>query len=215
MQEEEKDGSQVALLLIDEAQPPLVFEEPGTYSTNDGKQKTVFSRGTIYVRHGAKSEPMTNADIFHANERLLELFRKEWIGKVKKVVEAPLGSNVLMQDSTVRQTSDPTAAPVRIVNDPTAPAYRLQKPDDYFPHRGKELLAKINGMLGDGVRINAHDLLAVRRVHKIDDNPDFFYKGKFGSPQYSDACAEWLVEKYRANPRFFEDARSAFRGDLA
>lgn len=210
----DKEGSRIAILVIDEAQPSFVFEEPGTYSTSDGKQKTAFSRGTIYVRHGAKSEPMTNADMFQANERLLELFRKEWIGKVKKVVEAPLGSKISVQDSTVRQTSDPTAAPVRIVNDPTAPAYRLQKPDDYFPHRGKELIARVNGMLDGGIRINTRDLLAVRRVHNIDDNPDFFYKGKFGSPQYSDACADWLVERYRVNPRFFEEARIAFRGDL-
>src|ERR1035441_2552997 len=35
---------------------PLVFTKPGTYDIGGGKQKTAFSSGTVYFRHGAKSD---------------------------------------------------------------------------------------------------------------------------------------------------------------
>ena len=34
---------------------PIVFSKPGTYDVGAGKQKTAFSAGTVYFRHGAKS----------------------------------------------------------------------------------------------------------------------------------------------------------------
>jgi predicted HTH transcriptional regulator len=48
-------------IAVDGVDSPLVFSKPGTYDVGGGKQKTAFSAGTVYFRHGAKSEP-ANAD---------------------------------------------------------------------------------------------------------------------------------------------------------
>jgi hypothetical protein len=33
---------------------------------------------------------------------------------------------------------------------------------------------------------------------------------KFGSPQYSDACVEWLIAERQRDPRFFEQAKTSY-----
>jgi len=41
---------------------PLVFEKPGTYA-DGARQKTAFAKGTVYFRHGARSDPGSSRDI--------------------------------------------------------------------------------------------------------------------------------------------------------
>jgi hypothetical protein len=53
----------------------IVFTSPGTYDVGGGKQKTAFSKGTVYFRHGAKSEPGTSQDLRVAVERELDRIR--------------------------------------------------------------------------------------------------------------------------------------------
>jgi hypothetical protein len=45
------------VFLISRTEVPIVFTEPGAYDVGGGKQKTAFGQGTVYFRHGAKSEP--------------------------------------------------------------------------------------------------------------------------------------------------------------
>jgi predicted HTH transcriptional regulator len=59
----EKDGHSVAIFLINPPDSPLVFEKPGTYPVGNNRQQTAFSKGTIYFRHGAKSESGTTDDL--------------------------------------------------------------------------------------------------------------------------------------------------------
>ena len=47
----------MAAIKIGPAFPPIVFTRPGTYSVEGGRQKTAFSQGTVYFRHGAKKRP--------------------------------------------------------------------------------------------------------------------------------------------------------------
>ena len=61
------------------------------------------------------------------------------------------------------QSSDPTATPIRITDDPGAPGYQLIDPDKTHPWRQKELLEELNKSLP--TKINTYDLLAVRRLH--------------------------------------------------
>ena len=63
MVECEKGGSDLVALRIYPTEVPIIFENPGTYDIGDGKQNTAFSKGTIYFRHGAKSEPGSRDDI--------------------------------------------------------------------------------------------------------------------------------------------------------
>jgi hypothetical protein len=101
---------------------------------------------------------------------------------------------------------------IRVVNDSNAPGYATVDYDRSHPYRGKELLAVVNGRLPEGAKkLNAHDLLAVRRVHQVESQANFYHKGKFSSPQYSDAFADWLLEECWKDEEFFAEARFAYK----
>jgi hypothetical protein len=208
--EAKKDESTVAVIEVAAVKVPMVFQEVGSYEVAPGKQKTAFSKGTVYFRHGAKSEPGTTEDIRSVIERQLEVIRGEWLDGVRKVVTAPQGSAVTVFTGEVKESSSPDAAPIRLVDDPNAPGYRLIDHDTTYPHRQTELLDVVNGMLPEGIDINTHDILAVRRVHDIDGDARYCHRPKFGSPQYSDDFAKWVVDRHKQNNNFFAEAREKY-----
>ena len=209
--EAEKGGQTIAVLEVSAVRIPLVFQNVGTYEVPPGKQKTAFSKGTIYFRHGAKSEPGTTEDIRGVIERQLKAIRSEWLDGVRKVIKAPQGSAVTVFRGKFRESSSLDATPVRLVDDPAAPGYRLIDHDITHPYRQTELLEVVNGMLPDGVAVNAYDLLAARRTHDLADDPMYSHIPKFGGQQYSDDFAKWLVQMHKENNNFFVQAREAFR----
>jgi hypothetical protein len=204
-----RNRSKVGLITIGSADPPMVFEKPGTYLVENGKQKTAFASGTLYVRHGAKSEPARSADIARIIARSVERTRKEWLSGVRKVTNAPAGSSISVIPPEVIQSTDPGATPIRITADPNAPGYQLIDPDKTHPWRQKELLQELNKLLP--TKISSFDLLAARRFHGTDEDPNFVYKPHFGSKQYSPAFAKWLLEQNAADPKFFQKCRSAHK----
>ncbi len=117
----EKDDQRLAAMLVNEADTPIAFTKPGTYETEEGKQKTAFSKGTVYFRHGAKSEPGNTSDISKAIERRVERIRDSWLGGIRKVVHAPAGTEVKIQSAGVKETFDSSATPIRLVDDESAP----------------------------------------------------------------------------------------------
>jgi predicted HTH transcriptional regulator len=90
----EKDGAKLAAIIIKGASIPIIFTSPGTYAIDEKKQKTSFGLGTIYFRHGAKSEPGTINDLRNFLERELAVIRESWLSGIRKVVEAPPGSHI-------------------------------------------------------------------------------------------------------------------------
>jgi len=204
-----RNRSKIAVMTINSADPLLVFERPGTYSVDDAKQKTAFSSGTLYVRHGAKSEPARSADLTRLIARHVERARKEWLLGVKKVSKAPSGSTISVLPPQIIQSADPKATPIRITDDPSAPGYQLVDPDKTHPWRLKELVEEINRSVQTA--ITSYDLQAVRKLHGTDKNPNFVYEHKFGSKQYSPAFAKWILEHYSADPSFFEKCRAAIQ----
>jgi hypothetical protein len=207
----ERAGQQIAIMSIRSAAMPLIFEKPGTYALNDGKQKTAFGIGTLYVRHGAKSEPATSEDIARIIERQLQRIRKEWLSGVRKVVNAPTGSSVSILSPDVRQSESSEATPIRITKNLAAPEYRLVDPDITHPWRQKEVIAEVNRSVQEAHRINSFHILAVRHLYDVDNDPRFFHKSKFAAPQYSPAFASWLLEQYVSDNSFFEKARDEYR----
>jgi len=129
VRELKKAKAKLVAFLIYGVSIPIVFRKPGTYEIGGGKQRSAFSVGTVYFRHGAKSEPGTSDDIRRVLERQLELIRKSWIKGVRKVVQAPKGSHVVTVQSpggtratirlasTVRVVKDPNAIPVFLTRD--------------------------------------------------------------------------------------------------
>ena len=211
--EAKKQDDTVAVIEISAVKVPMVFTEVGTYevaAAGKQKQKTAFSKGTVYFRHGAKSEPGTTEDIRNVIERQLEAIRGEWLDGVQKVVSAPQGSAVMVFSGEVKESASPEATPIRLVDDPNAPGYRLIDHDTTYPHRQTELVEVVNGMLPEGIDVNTYDILAVRRVHGIDGDPRYCHTPKFGSPQYSDNFAKWIVDKHKGNNDFFAEARQKY-----
>jgi hypothetical protein len=189
---------------------PLVFRQPGSYTTDKGKPKTAFVRGAVYFRHGAKSEPATTDDLRRFIERRLALVRESWLGNLRKVVSAPAGSDfAVVQGSAPDESGTPTK--VRLSDDPEAPLYGLLDTDTTYPHRQKELVAEVNKRLEPKQKkISRYDIDCLRRVDPInkETTPQFCRKPKFGSMQYSDAFVDWLVDKIGQDKKFFAKVRA-------
>jgi len=205
-----RHGSPVVILTVSSVALPIVFTAPGTYDVGGGKQKTAFSKGTVYFRHGAKSEPGTTEDLRLALDRELDRIRSTWLDGIKKVVTAPAGATISVVPGEVQLSGAEGGTGVRLVTDQNAPAFRAVRTDLLYPYRQKELVARVNALLG-GATITSHDVHCIRKIHAVDTEPNFFYKPQFSSPQYSEAFAEWIVEQHQSDPEFFHKVREALR----
>jgi hypothetical protein len=201
-------GKPVATIAISGVPIPMVFVQPGTYDIGGGKQRTAFGRGTVYFRHGAKSEPAHPRDLRNAVERELERVRRSWLGNIRKVVKAPAGAQVEIRPSEVRESLSSSARAIRLVDDPRAPAYRKIDPNVTHPYRQKELVKRVNELLAGVRKVSPYDIQCVRRVHSAEKRSDWYYKPNFTSPQYSDAFAAWIVGQHSADADFFDKCKA-------
>ncbi len=204
----ERFGSKYPAIVIGRAKTPLVFFKPGTYPVPGQKasQKTAFSQGTVYVRHGAKSEPATSDDLRQFIDRRLEQMARAWRRGIRRVITAPVDYEVQVVPPNMKLVPDEEAQEIRLVNDDSAPAARFLKPDETHPYRQKELVPQINKRLDGKVRVTSYHIQCVRRIHNTDGNPTFSYASKYGSRQYSTAFADWIIEQYTADAEFFKKA---------
>jgi len=199
-----------AIVVEGVANTPLVFSRTGRYRNADGDEHVAFARGGLYFRHGAKSEPATGADVRDFIKRQLDATRSQWLANIRQVMLAPDGAEVAVIETAERDDEGrPTL--IRLTTDPHAPLYGQVDPDRSHPYRQKEVIREANERLV-GVRVNAFDVLSVRRVHAISEEtrPEFVHVPKFGSPQYSDAFADWLVGEYERDPGFFSKAKTNY-----
>lgn len=208
--EAQKARQPFAVMEVSPTENLIVFENVGNYEYAPGKQKNAFSVGTIYFRHGAKSEPGISVDVEQALDRRLEAIRSAWMDGVKKVVKAPLGSSISVFSGDVVESGAPGATPIRLVDDPDAPGYRIIDHDTTYPYRQVELISVVNGMLPDGVTINSRDVQAIRKTGDVAGDPKFMHTPKFGTTQYSNHFATWIVNRYKGDVQFFEAARRAY-----
>jgi len=206
IEEISKGRRKIAGIIIFESRIPIPFCKPGTYAIPDGKQKTAFGQGTLYFRHGAKSETCNSDDLKEVIERNLEFIKKSWLGNIRKVVNAPSESTVAVLPPNVVVTTSFAATPIRITNDEKAPTFKLEDPNTTHPYRGKEIIEGLQRKVK--VKINSFHLRCIRQEYKIDETrPDFFYKPKFGTPQFSEMFLDWLIELYKSDNQVFEKIR--------
>ncbi|MCE0498494.1 MAG: putative DNA binding domain-containing protein [Methylacidiphilales bacterium] len=205
-----RDEKRVAALKIDGLESPVPFVKDGQYTVNE-HTKFAFRAGQFFFRHGAKSEPGSAHDISASIERRLQVVREEWLGNIRKVVEAKPGSTV----QVVRPTDeDPNVVQgVRLVNDNSGIAHKLIHPDVTHPLRQCDVIRRVNERLQGAMRINQAHVQDIRRVHNIDSKPTFYFKGTLRGAltQYSEAFVDWIVENFTKNPDFFDQARDARR----
>jgi hypothetical protein len=137
-------------------------------------------------------------------ERRIEELRKSWLEGIVKVVEAPAGAKVQILTST----SPETPSTMRLVNDPSAPAYYRASVDETHPFRQKEVVEEVNKALKGSKVIKPFHVQCVRQAHKTDDNATFCYRQKYSSARYSQAFVDWIIERYTADQGFFENAKT-------
>jgi hypothetical protein len=212
-----RSGSPVAVIAVGPSlDAPIAFTRAGTYPDPGNKKypKTAFAKGTVYFRHGAKSEPGTTADLRHFIDRRVDRVREQWKAGIRLVTEAPEGAQLAIVEAA---GTNPTAPPtrIRLTNDPAAPVYGQLSPDETHPYRQAQLLPELNTRLGFGPAINSYDLLSVRRAYGIDATtcPNLVYQPHWAnsSPQYSEEFIDWLVARAKADTQFFEKARAKFQ----
>lgn len=205
-----KDAADVCLIRVHGSRVPLVFTKVGTYETAPGKQKNAFSLGAIYFRHGAKSEPATMDDLRQCIDREVDRLRSSWLDGITKVVEAPVGAQIVVVPAGSPLTSSAVSSNVRLTNDLAAPTVRALPIDETHPYRQKEVVLEVNKALAGAHRISSHDILCVRRTHSVEDDPNLCFTQKFASPRYSQRFVDWIVAQYRANPEFFAVTRQQY-----
>ena len=108
-----RDGSCVAVIAVGPTtDAPIAFTREGSYPDPNGKKypKMAFARGTVYFRHGAKSEPATTADLRRFIDRRVEQLRDQWKDGMRLVTEAPEGARLALVEAT---SADPAAIPAR------------------------------------------------------------------------------------------------------
>lgn len=204
-----KKGQRVLAVVIVRSRvgSPVVFEKPGTYSDGESHQKTAFSRGTVYFRHGAKSEPGNARDLSRFVTREVDRQRRAWLSNIRKVAAAPKGSQVVVVSSKNSDTPL-TLREVRVVDDPSAPTVARTNYDITHPYRQSDLIRAVNERLGRRA-VNQFDIKCIRKVHGIDSNSGFFHKPRYSSPQYSDSFVDWLVTEIERQGAFLSQARAA------
>lgn len=194
----EKGGIEILLLLIHGVDVPMVFTNDGKYM--DGRtEKFAFRKGTIYFRHGSKSEPCNRDDISGSFQRLLENRRE----KVIEVLRIPPGRSI-----EITSLNGDKARPVRIV-DPTADSVAVIHDDEVYKYKLKEVVKKVNSAFPDREPIKMNDIIAVRKIYNVDSNPKYArpMKHYFNICCYSEKFVNWLIEEWGKDKNFFKNAR--------
>ncbi|MCH8852732.1 MAG: ATP-binding protein [Planctomycetes bacterium] len=143
------EGAERVIFHVGKADVPIVFCRPGTYPVSPKKQKTAFSAGAIYFRHGSKSEPARQSDIQQAFDKFFAGRRRELLAGVRKVVSAPAGHQIAVLPKGMRATDDPNAFAVRVTDDPSAPAVRGIVEHGEYQSTNEELAGVIRDLATD------------------------------------------------------------------
>lgn len=216
--EVERAGSKIAAFIISGTDMPIPFVRPGTYDAGGGKQKSAFAQGTVYFRHSAKSEPGNYEDFRKWRDGALEKVRSEWLGGIRKVVEAPVGHAITVVSSPPSSKAgaprlEGMAITAKLSAGPGAVQFVPQNTEEIWPYRQKDLLERINKELSMQPSVNGHDILCINSsLNVLKAHPEFAYKPhRLASPQYNDKYANWIIAQYKADPRYFQRMREEYR----
>jgi hypothetical protein len=200
-------------LIISAADVPIVFTKPGSYDIGAGKQKTAFSQGTVYFRHGSKSEPGSRDDLLNWRDREISKARKNWLGGIRKVVQSPPGETVTVLSSAKSPQRDGSVVHARITSGPSAVSVTPANAGEIWPHRQVDLVHEVNNRLRNQVTINSYDIQCInKKLDVLKAYSEFAYKShKHAAPQYSNEYADWIVEQFRKDRNFFQKTRAQFR----
>jgi hypothetical protein len=205
-------GKSHACFLVAAAETPVIFTRPGEYETADKKKKFAFAQGTLYFRHGSKSEPGNRDDLLKWRDREIERARKTWMTGIRKVVETAPTDSVTVIPSSVLPAKLGSLVKATLSADRSALRMVPANAEEIWPHRQSEVIRLVNKQIDKGT-INSHDITCIKFMYNVSkDHPEFVYKShKLSSPQYSQEFVDWLVEQYFKNKNFFLKAREGYK----
>lgn len=128
------------------------------------------------------------------------------------MVEALPDSEIHVIRTDVSIGHSDAVQPIRLTDrgDGDGPLFKVVDNDQLYPYRAKELLKRLDELLGPKT-VGSYDVLLARRAHKVDSNPNFSYQGRFGTRQYSEAFVEFLMDEYARDGQCFQKLRDASR----
>jgi len=93
----EREGKALVVLFIPQSTGIThVFKKHGIYKYPSGKEKTVFVRGTFYVRRSASNHLGDSRDLDAIFENRLERYRGDILDNITRVVNAPSDKKMLL-----------------------------------------------------------------------------------------------------------------------
>jgi len=209
--EADKDGHTVAIFLINPPDFPLLFERPGTYAIeNNTKQITVFGQGTVFFRHGAKSEHGTGDDIRRFMQQRIREMEGQLMKGMRRVAESPRGSQIQVVPARTTDERPGSAVGVRLTTDKNAPGVISVDRGVLCPYRKKELMVELRKRLPSDLMASPFDIQAINKVYNILSKEQFCWRPDYSSPQYSDAYVDWLVEKITGDTDFMRIAKEKY-----
>lgn len=223
--EADRGCTKIAVIVVNGVKVPMVFTKSGDYTVHD-KQKVAFAQGTLYFRHGSKSEPANHRDIEKCIEREVERNRKYWLGGIRKVVKAPVESRISVLPAVVNDVgavslnvaeSQNAAATVRLTDNPNAPIAFKMDTNKTHPYRLRHVAKIVTERLNGKRVVTTGDIQHVRQAHNIDNsNLNYIFKPNFKglSPQYSESFIDWVVSEYEKDNAFFTKAYNKLYGEL-
>jgi len=123
----EKDNKQIFIFHINGIYPPMIFIKHGNYlDESNNQQKTAFQKGTVYFRHGPKSEPGNTEDLHQSLEREISRQKKSWLSNIRKLMYSSSSPEIKLRSSKVNNTDTPIPIPAKIIetDDNNIPVYR-------------------------------------------------------------------------------------------
>lgn len=203
-----RNDGYIDALYISKSKYPLLFEKDGEYIINN-KTKYVFRSGTIYVRHGSKSERANSYDIRNLLNDRIDEHMHNFYDKIKIFIDTP--AEELDSISVIKQPNK-----IQFTDDPNAPEFKAEKSDKTHCRKLSYVVDKINEYVNKKHVINRHDIHCIKISYNINDKSKYCYVSQhYSCPVYNDAFIEWLKNEYDKDNMFFNNARKAAKKDQA
>lgn len=108
--EELDNGNVVINLQVEEANYPMVMSRQGTWSGFEPKKdKPLFHKGDIWVRHSSKTEKASHEDIRHWIDSAVQAEREKIMGRLTTYVNLPEGTSLQVVSPSGMSIDSPQA----------------------------------------------------------------------------------------------------------
>ncbi|MFC1731278.1 helix-turn-helix domain-containing protein [candidate division KSB1 bacterium] len=98
----ERGRKKVAAFMISPSLTPIAFTKNGADVTVGKKQKPAFVKGSVYFRHGSKSEPGNTNDIRRAIDKAVDQVRKNWIKGMRIVSNVGASEEIIVNTKKIK-----------------------------------------------------------------------------------------------------------------